>query len=294
MSLITTRRRVLHGRYEVGELIGSGATADVHRGRDLSTGRLVAIKVLRTSLAQDQPFLAGFRREVRAATGLRHPAIVAVYDTGFEDIDTGSAVGMVRVPFIVMEHIAGQSLRALLRIRRLTLAESLQYQLGVLSALEASHRVGLVHRDVKPANVMVTPEGAVKLVDFGIARALDDPDQTSTLAGVLLGTPTYLSPEQARGEIADARSDLYSAGCLLFELLTGRPPFVGMDPVSVVYQHVHEEPTRANTSIPALDDVLMKSLAKAPQDRFQDARSFGEALLAAAIASCTGTATAVR
>jgi serine/threonine-protein kinase len=276
-----SRHRVLHGRYEVGDLIGFGATADVHRGRDIRTGRPVAIKVLRKNLARNPLFHSSFRREARTLAGLSHPTIVSIYDIGYEEVEGGSA-DRVRVPFIVMEHIAGRSLRDILRIGGLSLEESLHYQLGVLSALEFSHRAGIVHRDIKPANVMVTPEGAVKVVDFGIARASGDPDATLTLARAFLGTPSYLSPEQARGETADSRSDLYSAGCLLYELLTGRPPFVGDDPVSVAYQHVHEEPAQVDTTIPALDSVLVKALAKARQDRFQDARSFRVALLSAA------------
>lgn len=276
--------RVLHGRYEVGDLIGFGATADIHRGRDLLTGRAVAIKVLRKNLRANPLFHSCFRREARIVAHLSHPGIVSIYATGYEEIETDSAKA-ARVPFIVMEHVPGQSLHEILRVGGLTLGESLHYQLGVLSALEASHRAGIVHRDIKPANVMVTPEGAIKVVDFGIASSSGDPDATVTLVRAFLGTPAYLSPEQARGEPADARSDLYSAGCLLYELLTGRPPFVGDDPVSVLYQHVHEEPAQATTTIPALDSVLAKALAKARNDRFPDARSFSEAFVAAAIGS---------
>ena len=183
-----------------------------------------------------------------------------------------------------MEYVAGRSLRDLLRIRRPTPNETLQYQVGILSALEFSHRAGVVHRDIKPANVMITPEGAVKVVDFGISRAGGDPDATVTLTQTFLGTPAYVSPEQARGQTLDARSDLYSAGCVLYELLTGRPPFVGDDPVSVAYQHVHEQPARLG-ALPAMDAVLGTALAKDPADRFQDAGSFRTALLAAARAT---------
>jgi serine/threonine-protein kinase len=289
-------QRVLAGRYSVGELIGFGATADVHRGHDIRSGRSVAIKVLREDLAQDPLFQSRFRREALSMAGLSHPAIVTIYDTGYEEVERSSA-RKVLVPFIVMEYVAGRSLRDLLRIRGLTLDEAIQYQVGILSALDFCHRAGIVHRDIKPANVMITPEGAVKVVDFGIAHARGDPAATLTRAQGFLGTPSYLAPERVRGEIADARSDLYSAGCLLYELLTGRPPFIGDDPVSVAYQHVHEEPRQVSTYdlglTPALDAVLVKALAKAREDRFQDARAFAGALQSAAKGSfTTGTALA--
>ncbi|QCX27800.1 protein kinase domain-containing protein [Nocardioides jishulii] len=273
-------RRVLLERYEVGEVIGCGATAVVHRGRDLRTGRSVAIKVLHENLATDPRFHARFRREAQAVTGLRHPEIVVVHDAGYEHSTDASGVPLRR-PFLVMELITGRSLRDVLERGLPTLAEALDYQLGVLSALEASHRAGIVHRDIKPANVMVTAQGAVKVVDFGVARSSHDPAATLTLPGELLGTPSYLAPEQLRGYAADARSDLYSAGCLLHHLLSGRPPFVGDDPVSVAYQHVHEEPARVDTGVAALDSVLARALAKERGDRFQDARSFRVALLRA-------------
>ncbi|WP_051265236.1 protein kinase domain-containing protein [Nakamurella lactea] len=277
-----TTHRVLSRRYELGELIGRGATADVHLGRDLRSGRWVAIKVLHKHLASNPTFYSRFQREGQAVAGLRHPAIVSILDTGSEMVDLGAA-GKLRVPFIVMEYVAGWSLRDVLRMGGLTLEKSVKYLVGLLSALEFSHRAGVVHRDIKPANVMVTPEGDVKVVDFGIARASGRQDATLTVAGEFLGTPSYLSPEQVRGETADARSDLYSAACLLYELLTGRPPFVGEYPVSVAYQQVHEEPAHAHTAIPALDSVLVKALAKAREDRFQDARSFSEALQSAVV-----------
>ena len=246
--------RVLHGRYEVGELIGFGATADVHRGRDLRTGRPVAIKVLHKSLARasrvpapgsgarpagGRPQSSRHRLHLRRRTRRGRSDDSASSDPGPVHRDGAASRGAP----------CGTSSRAV----RLPLAEAVGYQLGVLSALEVSHRAGVVHRDIKPANVMVTPEGAVKVVDFGIARASRDPEATLTSPGELLGTPSYLAPEQVRGETADARSDLYSAGCLLYQLLTGRPPFVGDDPVSVAYQHVHEEPVQVSTTIPALD-----------------------------------------
>lgn len=280
-----SRNRVLYGNYEVGDLIGWGGMANVRLGRDIHSGRSVAIKVLRRDLALDPLFQFRFRREARVLARLRHPAIVSVYDTGYKEVEGGSA-GKVRVPYIVMEYVAGRTLRDILKVGELRLKDSIQYQVEILSALEFSHRAGIVHRDIKPANVMITTDGAVKVVDFGIARASGDSAPTITQAHEILGTPQYLSPEQVRGETVDARSDLYSAGCLLYELLTGRPPFIGPDPLSVAFQHVYEEPARVSTRgldlTPALDAVLVKALAKSRKDRFRDARAFKEALRSAA------------
>lgn len=276
---------LLYGRYEVGDVVGWGGMARVHRGRDIRSGRRVAIKVLRRDLATEPLFHSRFRREAQMLARLSHPAIVGIYDAGVEELGVNSA-DKTRVPFIVMEYVAGRSLLDILKVGRLALKEAIRYQLGVLSALEFSHGAGVVHRDIKPANVMITIEGAVKVVDFGIARASGDPTATITRAYEVLGTPQYLAPEQVRGETADARSDLYSAGCLLYELLTGRPPFLGADPVSVAYQHVYEEPAQVSTRrldiAPGFDSVLMKALAKSPKDRFQDAGAFSGALQAAA------------
>lgn len=273
-------RRVLGGRYELGEVIGRGGMAEVHAGRDIHSGRRVAIKVLRRPLAKDPLFRARFRREAQTMVELCHPAIVCIFDTGYDVVDDDST-GVLRVPFIVMEHVDGWSLRELLRRGGLTLAESVRYQVGILSALEFSHRAGVVHCDIKPANVMITPAGDVKLVDFGIARASGDLAPTITQAQTILGTPSYLSPEQVLGETADTGSDLYAAGCVLHELLAGRPPFVG-DPISVAYQHVHEQPAPAGTGVAALDSVLATALAKSRTDRFGSARAFREALESAA------------
>ncbi len=276
-----TADHVLNGRYEVLELIGRGGMADVHLGRDIRLGRSVAIKMLRKDLARDPLFQSRFRREAQAVAGLNNPNIVAVYDTGEEEIPDRPE-HEVRVPFIVMEYVAGRTLRELVKSGDLTEKDSLTYLAGVLSALQYSHRSGIVHRDIKPANVMVTPEGVVKVMDFGIARAIADSAATMTQTQAVVGTAQYLSPEQARGETVDARSDLYSAGCLLYELLTGRPPFLGDSPVSVAYQHVREEPRPASSFnaelSPALDSVLAKALAKDRGDRFQDAASFKAAL----------------
>ncbi len=276
--------RVLNGRYEIGELIGRGGMADVYLGRDIRLGRSVAIKVLRPDLARDPLFQSRFRREAQAVAGLNHPAVVSVYDTGDQE-SPGASPEDVRLPFIVMEYVPGRTLRDLVKAGEITIEKAVDYALGVLSALEYSHRSGIVHRDIKPANVMVTADGGVKVMDFGIARAMADSAATMTQTQAVIGTAQYLSPEQARGETVDARSDLYSAACLLFEMLAGRPPFTGDSPVSVAYQHVRETPPAAssfNPEIPAsLDAVLERGLAKDRADRYQDAHQFREALLRA-------------
>lgn len=276
--------RVLNGRYEIGELIGRGGMADVYLGRDIRLGRSVAIKVLRPDLARDPLFQSRFRREAQAVAGLNHPAVVSVYDTGDQE-SPGASPEDVRLPFIVMEYVPGRTLRELVKSGEITIDTAVDYALGVLSALEYSHRSGIVHRDIKPANVMVTAEGSVKVMDFGIARAMADSAATMTQTQAVIGTAQYLSPEQARGETVDARSDLYSAACLLFEMLAGRPPFIGDSPVSVAYQHVREVPPAAssfNPEIPpALDAVLKRGLAKDRAERYQDAHEFREALLRA-------------
>ena len=235
-------RRMLGDRYEIGEVIGRGGMAEVHEGRDLRLGRRVAVKILRPDLARDPTFQARFRREAQSAAALNHPNIVAVYDTG-EDTLTSSDGTSVVVPFIVMEFVDGMTLRQLLASgRRLLPERALEITAGVLAALDYAHRHGIVHRDIKPANVMLTRTGDVKVMDFGIARAMNDTGNTMTATSAVMGTAQYLSPEQARGEVVDARSDLYSAGVLLYELLTGRPPFTGDSPVAFAYLHVCEMP----------------------------------------------------
>ncbi|NYE95869.1 serine/threonine-protein kinase [Psychromicrobium silvestre] len=282
-----TEPRVLNGRYELDRLLGRGGMADVYLGKDIRLGRTVAIKLLRSDLARDPQFQARFRREAQAVAGLNHPSIVAVYDTGDASTDlTGHDSEHTRVPYIVMEYVEGPTLRELIRQGDLSIDHAIDYTLGVLSALEYSHRAGIVHRDIKPANVMVTKEGsAVKVMDFGIARAIADSSATMTQTQAVIGTAQYLSPEQARGETVDARSDLYSAACLFYEMLTGRPPFIGDSPVSVAYQHVREAaeaPSHFNPKVsPALDSVLARALQKDRQDRFQDAAAFRRALRAA-------------
>ena len=261
------------GRYELGELLGRGGMAEVRRAIDRRLGRPVAVKQLRADLATDPTFQARFRREAQSAAGLNHPTIVAVYDTGEEtDPLTGTSI-----PYIVMELVDGPTLRDILRDGRKILPErALELTQGVLDALSYSHKAGIIHRDIKPANVMLTPAGGVKVMDFGIARAVADTSATMTQTAAVIGTAQYLSPEQARGETVDARSDIYSAGCLLYELLVGRPPFVGESPVSVAYQHVREAPvppSQLDSVITAdIDAITLKALAKDPADRYQSAR----------------------
>jgi serine/threonine-protein kinase len=263
--------RLVGSRYELGELIGYGGMAEVHRGRDVRLGRDVAIKVLRADLARDPSFLNRFRREAQAAAGLNHPSIVSVYDTGEDDGPDG-----VTQPYIVMEFVSGRTLRDILKTEgRLPARRVMEIGADISAALDFSHRNGIVHRDIKPANVMITQTGAVKVMDFGIARAVADNSATVTQTANVIGTAQYLSPEQARGESVDARSDVYSTGCLLYELATGSPPFQGDSPVAIAYQHVRENPTppsSRNTEVPpALDSVIMKSLAKNPLNRYQSA-----------------------
>jgi eukaryotic-like serine/threonine-protein kinase len=266
-----TQPRLVGSRYELGDLIGYGGMAEVHRGRDVRLGRDVAIKVLRADLARDPSFLNRFRREAQSAAGLNHPSIVSVYDTG-EDIGTEG----VAQPYIVMEYVEGRTLRDILKSEgRLPPRRAMEIAADVSAALDFSHRAGLVHRDVKPANVMITQSGAVKVMDFGIARAVADNSATVTQTANVIGTAQYLSPEQARGESVDARSDVYSTGCLLYELVTGVPPFQGDSPVAVAYQHVRENPSMPSSRVPglprALDSIVMKALAKNPLNRYQSA-----------------------
>ena len=283
-SLPVDSQRVLSGRYELGGLIGRGGMADVYRGMDTRLGRTVAIKLLRPDLARDPQFQARFKREAQAVAALNHPSIVAIYDTG-EHMVHDRSDDDVRVPYIVMEYVEGRTIRDLIRANEVSISHAIDYCLGVLGALEYSHKAGIVHRDIKPANVMYC-EGtdSIKVMDFGIARAIADSSATMTQTQAVVGTAQYLSPEQARGETVDARSDLYSAACLLYEMLTSRPPFVGDSPVSVAYQHVREIPAPASSINPevseALDTVLAKALQKNRNDRFQDAAAFQRALRA--------------
>ncbi|GAA2708589.1 MULTISPECIES: Stk1 family PASTA domain-containing Ser/Thr kinase [Streptomyces] len=262
--------RRLGGRYELGSVLGRGGMAEVYLAHDTRLGRTVAVKTLRADLARDPSFQARFRREAQSAASLNHPSIVAVYDTGEDYVDG------VSIPYIVMEYVDGSTLRELLHSGRKLLPErSLEMTIGVLQALEYSHRAGIVHRDIKPANVMLTRTGQVKVMDFGIARAMGDAGMTMTQTAAVIGTAQYLSPEQAKGEQVDARSDLYSTGCLLYELLTVRPPFVGDSPVAVAYQHVREEPNPPSVHdpeiAPEIDAIVLKALTKDPDYRYQSA-----------------------
>ncbi len=256
---------ILGGRYQLGEMIGTGGMADVYIAQDTRLARKVAIKVLRSDLARDQSFVARFRKEALAAAGLNHPGIVAVYDSGEEP-----------APYIVMELISGHTLRELIhKGERVPLKRALEIGEGILEALEYSHQRGIVHRDIKPANIMITDQGDVKVMDFGIARALADLGATLTNTWNIVGTAQYLSPEQALGEVADLRSDIYSTGCLLYEVLTGKPPFTGETPVSIAYQHVSgvlNAPSSIQPDLPqGIDVILAVALAKKPEDRYQSA-----------------------
>ncbi len=258
--------KILGDRYSLGEMIGTGGMADVYIGQDLRLSRSVAIKILRSDLARDPSFVARFRKEAFAAAGLNHPGIVAVYDSGDENGDS----------YIVMELVIGHTLRDLIREgESISTDRALRIVSGVLEALEYSHSNGIVHRDIKPANIMLTETGDVKVMDFGIARALDDIGATMTNTWNVVGTAQYLSPEQATGETADRRSDIYSVGCLLYELLTGQPPFSGDTPVSIAYQHVsmpfHAPSEMVEGLDPNLDTILAVALSKNPADRYQTA-----------------------
>ncbi|MFJ9345204.1 Stk1 family PASTA domain-containing Ser/Thr kinase [Streptomyces sp. NPDC101237] len=262
--------RRLGGRYELGHVLGRGGMAEVYLAHDTRLGRTVAVKTLRADLARDPSFQARFRREAQSAASLNHPAIVAVYDTGEDYIDG------VSIPYIVMEYVDGSTLRELLHSGRKLLPErAMEMTIGILQGLEYAHRSGIVHRDIKPANVMLTRNGQVKVMDFGIARAMGDSGMTMTQTAAVIGTAQYLSPEQAKGEQVDARSDLYSTGCLLYELLTVRPPFVGDSPVAVAYQHVREEPQSPSVFdpeiTPEMDAIVLKALVKDPNYRYQSA-----------------------
>ncbi|MFF9346745.1 protein kinase [Streptomyces sp. NPDC014734] len=258
------------GRYRMTHRLGRGGMAEVFAAEDVRLGRTVAVKLLRSDLAEDPVSKARFTREAQSVAGLNHHAIVAVYDSG-EDV-----VGGQTVPYIVMELVEGHTIRDLLLSAEAPPPEqALIIVSGVLEALAYSHQHGIVHRDIKPANVIITNSGAVKVMDFGIARALHGAQSTMTQTGMVMGTPQYLSPEQALGKAVDHRSDLYATGCLLYELLALRPPFTGETPLSVVYQHVQDTPVPPSEVLqavpPELDGLVMRSLAKDPDDRFQSA-----------------------
>ncbi len=266
------------GRYTVGELIGHGGMAQVHIGTDTRLGRTVAIKIMRSDLAEDSIFLTRFRREARAVAQLNNPNIVSIYDSGEEQLED-AAGNTVQVPYIVMEYIKGQTLRDIIQVNgSLSPQDAEQVMIGVLNALDYSHRMGIIHRDIKPGNIMISDQGTVKVMDFGIARAMDDSSATMTQNQGVVGTAQYLSPEQARGEQVGAKSDLYSAGCVLYEMLTGKPPFTGDSAVAIAYQHVSETATPISTLVPGLDkrwdSIVAKAMAKDTENRYADAAAF--------------------
>ena len=262
-----TTPRLLSDRYELGDTLGYGGMSEVHRGLDKRLGRDVAVKVLRADLARDPQFQLRFRREAQNAAALNHPAIVAVYDTGEVHSEFGP------LPYIVMEYVDGHTLREIVKTQGpMSQQRVIEVMADVCAALDFSHKHGIIHRDVKPANIMINRAGAVKVMDFGIARALGE-GQNVTQTAAVIGTAQYLSPEQAQGLAVDARSDVYAAGCVLFELLTGEPPFTGDTPVAVAYQHVREDPrspSEVNPDVtPALDAIVLKALSKNPANRYQ-------------------------
>lgn len=276
---MSTEPRVLAGRYRVDELIGHGGMAKVYRGYDLTLGRAVAIKILDPELARDNAFRTRFRLEAQSASRMSHPSIVRVYDAG-DPSTTDSSTD--EPPYIIMELISGTLLKDIIAKGPVPVDDAVRYVDGILEALDYSHRAGVVHRDIKPGNVMVTDKGQVKVMDFGIARAVSDSSSTVAETTQIIGTAAYFSPEQAKGEPVDARADLYSTGVVLYELLTGRQPFRGESPVAVAYQHVSETPvppTEVNEDSPgALDPIVLRALAKDPYQRYPDAAHFRAAL----------------
>ncbi|PJM78133.1 serine/threonine protein kinase [Bifidobacterium felsineum] len=271
------------GRYQLGQLIGRGGMAEVRVALDTRLGRTVAVKIMRAELANDEIFLARFRREARSVAQMNNPNIVNIYDSGEETITT-DAGDTERLPYIVMEYVKGQTLRDIIKVNgALSQRDCEQVMLGVLSALDYSHRMGIIHRDIKPGNIMISEQGVVKVMDFGIARALDDSAATMTQSQGVVGTAQYLSPEQARGETVDMRSDLYSAGCVLYEMLTGRPPFTGDSAVAIAYQHVSEVATPPSAVVPGLpkmwDSIVAKAMAKDRQNRYATAAEFKNDIL---------------
>nr|WP_281067140.1 Stk1 family PASTA domain-containing Ser/Thr kinase [Brachybacterium fresconis] len=274
----------MQGRYTLGKILGTGGMAEVFLAEDTRLHRTVAVKVLRSDLARDANFQERFRREAHSAAALNHPSIVAVYDTGEEHQRTVTGAD-VTIPYIVMEYVHGTTLREHIDPEDpMEARKAGEIMVALLSALEYSHRAGIVHRDIKPGNVMINDAGAVKVMDFGIARAIADATSAMTATQAVMGTAQYLSPEQARGQLVDARSDIYSAACVMYELMTGRPPFTGDTPVSIAYQHVREEPqppSAYNPAItPALDAVILTGLAKDREQRYPSAVAFSRDIAA--------------
>lgn len=276
--------RLIAGRYRIGQLVGRGGMAEVYEGYDTRLGRTVAIKLLKSDLANDASFEAKFRQEAQASARMAHPSIVRIYDAGEEET-TDSNGNQVKTPFIIMELVRGKLLRELTHEGQVEISRAVKFITGILAALEVSHRAGVIHRDIKPANVMIGENDSVKVMDFGIARAVSDNSATQAATAGIVGTAQYFSPEQARGDAVDARTDLYSTGVILYELLAGRPPFKGESAVSVAYQHVSEDappPSEFNTAVtPELDAVVKRAMAKDRDERFQSAEEFREHLMAA-------------
>ncbi|MGF2949473.1 Stk1 family PASTA domain-containing Ser/Thr kinase [Microbacterium alcoholitolerans] len=282
-SSVSTEPRIIAGRYRLDEVIGQGGMAKVHRGYDLTLGRQVAIKILDPELARDTAFRTRFRLEAQAASRMSHPSIVRVYDAGDPSASASGSGGQGGdEPYIVMELVHGTLLKDVIAQGPVPVADAIRYTDGILEALDYSHRAGVVHRDIKPGNVMITEKGQVKVMDFGIARAVSDSSSTVAETTQIIGTAAYFSPEQAKGESVDSRTDLYSAGVVLYELLTGRQPFRGDSPVAVAYQHVSETPvppSELNEDLPrSLDAIVLRALAKDPYQRFPDSASFRAAL----------------
>jgi serine/threonine protein kinase len=282
---VTEQSRVLGGRYELQSRLGRGGMATVFRGSDRVLGRSVAVKVLASTFAKDGTFVERFRREAQAAAGLNHPNVVAVFDTGSDD----------GVHYIVMEYVEGRTLADVIREEgALPPTRAAEIAATVCRALSSAHEKGMVHRDVKPGNVLLTSDGGVKVADFGIARVVSG--EPLTVTGSVMGTASYLSPEQATGSKVDRRSDIYALGCVLYEMLTGRIPFEGDTPVSIVYKHVEEEPTApssVNPAVPsALEAVVKRAMAKSPADRYQSADEMARDLRHAAAGSAPQTTVA--
>ena len=271
------------GRYQLGQLVGRGGMAEVHVATDTRLGRTVAVKIMRADFATDSIFLERFRREAHSVAQMNNPNIVNIYDSGEETVTTETGE-IEHLPYLVMEYVKGQTLRDILKVNgALSQRDAEQVMMGVLNALEYSHRMGIIHRDIKPGNIMISEQGVVKVMDFGIARAIDDSAATMTQSQGVVGTAQYLSPEQARGESVDMRSDLYSAGCVLYEMLTGRPPFTGDSAVAIAYQHVSEVATPPSTIVPGLpkmwDSICAKAMAKDRQNRYATASEFKNDLM---------------
>ena len=279
---MTDNPRLIAGRYRLGELVGRGGMAEVYEGTDTRLGRTVAVKLLKADLANDESFEEKFRQEAQASARMAHPTIVRVYDAG-EEVSTDEFGNERKVPFIVMEYVKGTLLRDLIHDGDVTTDQAVKYASSILTALEVSHNAGIIHRDIKPANVMVVGNDQVKVMDFGIARAVTDNSATKAATMGILGTAQYFSPEQARGEAVDSRTDLYSTGVILYEMLAGRPPFKGESAVSVAYQHVSEAvtpPSEHNPNVSKdLDRVVMKSMEKGRDERYQTAEEFRQDLI---------------